>query len=148
MVEGAGGPSWYTEYNVLTGLSVRSYGRFADFVTRMSNPTVVDVAVAYTAAAAGDRSDADMAAYVRQLVADANRPYANSNTNVNRNVNVNQNVNVNRDVNVNGNRNYYGGGYGGPCCYNSGIGTAAAIAMISAEPAPNIGPSRMYRRSP
>jgi hypothetical protein len=36
MVEGAGGPSWYTEYNVLTGLSARSYGRFADFVTRIS----------------------------------------------------------------------------------------------------------------
>jgi phosphoglycerol transferase MdoB-like AlkP superfamily enzyme len=36
MVEGAGGPSWYTEYNVLTGLSVRSYGRFADFVTRIA----------------------------------------------------------------------------------------------------------------
>jgi len=35
-VEGAGGPSWYTEYNVLTGLSARSYGRFADFVTRIA----------------------------------------------------------------------------------------------------------------
>ena len=36
VVEGAGGPSWFTEYNVLTGLSARSYGRFADFVTRIS----------------------------------------------------------------------------------------------------------------
>src|SRR5204863_6068797 len=36
IVEGAGGPSWYTEYNVLTGLSARSYGRFADFVTRVA----------------------------------------------------------------------------------------------------------------
>ncbi|TMJ04972.1 MAG: LTA synthase family protein [Alphaproteobacteria bacterium] len=36
MVEGAGGPSWFTEYNVLTGLSARSYGRFADFVTRIA----------------------------------------------------------------------------------------------------------------
>ena len=36
MVEGAGGPSWFTEYNVLSGLSVRSYGRFADFVTRIA----------------------------------------------------------------------------------------------------------------
>ena len=36
MVEGAGGPSWYTEYNVLTGLSARSFGRFADFVTRIA----------------------------------------------------------------------------------------------------------------
>ena len=35
-VEGAGGPSWYTEYNVLTGLSSRSFGRFADFVTRIA----------------------------------------------------------------------------------------------------------------
>jgi hypothetical protein len=36
IVEGAGGPSWFTEYNVLTGLSARSYGRFADFVTRIA----------------------------------------------------------------------------------------------------------------
>ena len=36
VVEGAGGPSWYTEYNVLTGLSVRSYGRFANSVTRLA----------------------------------------------------------------------------------------------------------------
>ena len=36
LVEGAGGPTWYTEYNVLTGLSARSYGRFADFVTRIA----------------------------------------------------------------------------------------------------------------
>jgi hypothetical protein len=36
VVEGAGGPSWYTEYNVLTGLSVRSYGRFAESVTRLA----------------------------------------------------------------------------------------------------------------
>jgi len=36
VVEGAGGPSWYTEYNVLTGLSVRSYDRFAESVTRLA----------------------------------------------------------------------------------------------------------------
>jgi Sulfatase len=36
IVEGAGGPTWYTEYNVLSGLSVRSYGRFAEFVTRVA----------------------------------------------------------------------------------------------------------------
>ena len=36
VVEGAGGPSWFTEYNVLTGLSARSYGRFAEFVTRIA----------------------------------------------------------------------------------------------------------------
>jgi phosphoglycerol transferase MdoB-like AlkP superfamily enzyme len=36
VVEGAGGPSWYTEYNVLTGLSVRSYGRFAESATRLA----------------------------------------------------------------------------------------------------------------
>ena len=36
LVEGAGGPSWFTEYNVLSGLSVRSYGRFADSVTKLA----------------------------------------------------------------------------------------------------------------
>jgi hypothetical protein len=36
LVEGAGGPTWYTEYNVLAGLSARSYGRFADSVTRFA----------------------------------------------------------------------------------------------------------------
>lgn len=36
VVEGAGGPSWFTEYNVLTGLSVRSYGRFATSATRIA----------------------------------------------------------------------------------------------------------------
>jgi hypothetical protein len=37
VVEGIGGPSWFTEYNILTGLSVRSYGRFKDFVTRIAS---------------------------------------------------------------------------------------------------------------
>jgi hypothetical protein len=36
LVEGAGGPSWYTEYNVLAGLSARSFGRFAYFVPRIA----------------------------------------------------------------------------------------------------------------
>jgi phosphoglycerol transferase MdoB-like AlkP superfamily enzyme len=36
VVEGAGGPSWFTEYNVLAGLSARSYGRFATSVTRIA----------------------------------------------------------------------------------------------------------------
>jgi hypothetical protein len=36
IVEGAGGPSWFTEYNVLSGLSARSFGRFAYFVTRIA----------------------------------------------------------------------------------------------------------------
>jgi len=36
LVESAGGPSWYTEYNVLAGLSARSFGRFAYFVTRIA----------------------------------------------------------------------------------------------------------------
>jgi len=35
-VEGVGGPSWYAEYNVLTGLSARSFGRFAYFVTQIA----------------------------------------------------------------------------------------------------------------
>jgi hypothetical protein len=40
VVEGAGGPSWFTEYNVLTGLSARSYGRFATQVTRIAGGRV------------------------------------------------------------------------------------------------------------
>ena len=36
VVEGVGGPSWFTEYNVLAGLSARSYGRFATSVTRIA----------------------------------------------------------------------------------------------------------------
>jgi hypothetical protein len=36
LVEGSGGPSWYTEYNVLAGLSSRSFGRFSYFVTRIA----------------------------------------------------------------------------------------------------------------
>ena len=36
MVEGIGGPSWYAEYNVLAGLSARSFGRFSYFVTRIA----------------------------------------------------------------------------------------------------------------
>jgi hypothetical protein len=36
IVEGAGGPSWYTEYNVLAGLSARTFGRFAYFVSRIA----------------------------------------------------------------------------------------------------------------
>jgi hypothetical protein len=40
VVEGAGGPTWYTEYNVLAGLSVRSFGRFAGAVTRLATGKV------------------------------------------------------------------------------------------------------------
>ena len=40
IVEGIGGPTWYTEYNVLTGLSTRSFGRFAYFVTRIASGRV------------------------------------------------------------------------------------------------------------
>jgi hypothetical protein len=36
LVEGAGGPTWYTEYNVLSGLSARSFRHFAEFVTRIA----------------------------------------------------------------------------------------------------------------
>ena len=36
IAEGAGGPSWYTEYNVLAGLSARSFGRFAFYVTQIA----------------------------------------------------------------------------------------------------------------
>jgi phosphoglycerol transferase MdoB-like AlkP superfamily enzyme len=41
IVEGAGGPSWFTEFNVLTGLSVRSFGRFATSATRIAAGRVV-----------------------------------------------------------------------------------------------------------
>src|SRR6516162_6210178 len=36
LVEGNGGPSWFTEYNVLEGLSARTFGRFSYFVTRIA----------------------------------------------------------------------------------------------------------------
>jgi hypothetical protein len=36
ITEAAGGPTWYTEYNVLTGLSVRSFGRMMFHVTRIA----------------------------------------------------------------------------------------------------------------
>jgi hypothetical protein len=36
ITESAGGPSWYTEYNVLAGLSARSFGRFAYHVTQIA----------------------------------------------------------------------------------------------------------------
>lgn len=41
LVEGVGGPSWYAEYSVLTGLSARSFGRFAYFVTRVASGRVL-----------------------------------------------------------------------------------------------------------
>jgi phosphoglycerol transferase MdoB-like AlkP superfamily enzyme len=40
VVETAGGASWFTEYNVLTGLSARSYGRFSQFLTRIATGRV------------------------------------------------------------------------------------------------------------
>ena len=40
MTEGNGGPSWYTEYNVMAGLSSRSFGRFSYFVTRIASGRV------------------------------------------------------------------------------------------------------------
>jgi hypothetical protein len=36
LVEATGGPTWYAEYNVLTGLSARSFGRFSYYVTRIA----------------------------------------------------------------------------------------------------------------
>ena len=41
LAESNGGPSWYTEYNVLAGLSSRSFGRFAYFITRIASGRVV-----------------------------------------------------------------------------------------------------------
>ncbi len=40
LAESNGGSSWLTEYNVLTGLSTRSFGRFAYFVTRIAGNRV------------------------------------------------------------------------------------------------------------
>ncbi|MBI4274471.1 MAG: sulfatase-like hydrolase/transferase [Rhizobiales bacterium] len=36
VVESTGGPTWYAEYNVLTGLSARSFGRFKFHITRIA----------------------------------------------------------------------------------------------------------------
>ena len=36
VVEATGGPTWYAEYNVLTGLAARSFGRFMFYVTRIA----------------------------------------------------------------------------------------------------------------
>jgi hypothetical protein len=63
------------------------------------------------------------------------------NTNVNRNVNVNSNTNVNRNynnVNRNVNVDVDRGGWGG-CCYNSGVGVAAAVATTAAVTAAVVG---------
>jgi hypothetical protein len=40
IAESSGGPSWFTEYNVLAGLSSRSFGRFSYFVTRLASGRV------------------------------------------------------------------------------------------------------------
>ena len=40
LTESNGGPSWYTEYNVLAGLSSRSFGRFSYFLTRIASGRV------------------------------------------------------------------------------------------------------------
>jgi hypothetical protein len=40
LAESNGGPSWYTEYNVLAGLSSRSFGKFSYFVTRIASGRV------------------------------------------------------------------------------------------------------------
>jgi hypothetical protein len=64
------------------GSVIQSSTPAPDFSVSMSKPAVIDLLVGYTGAAAEDRSDAEMVALVRQMVADANRPYANSGTNV------------------------------------------------------------------
>jgi hypothetical protein len=56
--------------------------RGPDFSSRMIDPTSIDVAIAYTSAAAAGRDDRQMLALVRDLVASANAPFANSDTNV------------------------------------------------------------------
>ncbi len=41
LVEGVGGPSWYAEYSVLTGLSARSFGRFSYYVLGIASGRVL-----------------------------------------------------------------------------------------------------------
>lgn len=36
IAESSGGPTWYTEFNVLTGLSARSFGKLKFYVTRIT----------------------------------------------------------------------------------------------------------------
>ncbi|HEY6306305.1 MAG TPA: hypothetical protein VI488_07625 [Candidatus Angelobacter sp.] len=68
----------------------------------------------------------------------------NRNANVNRNTNVNTNTNVNRNTNVNVDRNvnvhggYYGGSYGGGCCYHP-VATAAAVTATAVATAAVVG---------
>ena len=50
LAESNGGPSWFTEYNVLAGLSARSFGRFSYFVTRIASSRVQRGAAAGAAA--------------------------------------------------------------------------------------------------
>ena len=40
LAESSGGASWFAEYNVLAGLSSRSFGRFSYFVTRIASGRV------------------------------------------------------------------------------------------------------------
>ena len=40
LTESSGGASWLAEYNVLAGLSSRSFGRFSYFVTRIASGRV------------------------------------------------------------------------------------------------------------
>jgi hypothetical protein len=41
IVEATGGPTWYAEYSVLTGLSARSFGRLKFYVTRIATGRVL-----------------------------------------------------------------------------------------------------------
>ena len=36
VAEASGGPTWYTEFNVLTGLSAQSFGKMKYYVTRIA----------------------------------------------------------------------------------------------------------------
>lgn len=56
--------------------------RGPDFNATLRDPAVIDLAIGYTSAAADGRDADEMRDLVRDLVADANRPYANSDTNV------------------------------------------------------------------
>jgi hypothetical protein len=87
---------------------------------------------------AGPRGGGGVRAQSRSSIAPSGNRGGNVNrgANVNRNTNVNQNVNVNRNVNVN--NNYYGGGYGGGCCYHP-VATAAAVTATAVVTAAVVG---------
>jgi hypothetical protein len=63
-------------------LTTRPTTTLPTFTAKMSRPVIIDVLAAYTTAAADGRGTNTMYNFVRSLFVAANRPYANSDTNV------------------------------------------------------------------